>query len=573
MAKKRKKKTKEELARARRNRIFKSKIRTTFTSAGFLRLKTENKHNKIGNRVIEIDEVFVYKNIMLICEDTGTTANSIEHILKTQETFDTIKNYFSEFLSWLCATFPEHEAQLREYQLERYRTFNLYFTQNELPEIKEKRKRFSEIIFVEPQTLNYFHRISTCIKLTARFEIFRFLEIECKDVGPSKTDLDMKTITAPIICPKDSIGISDGIRVVSFMMSADLLLKTSYVMRKDSWEKSNWPYQRLIEKDKITKIRRFLVKSGETFYNNIIVGLPSTVRFKNESGDFVSIEKIGDLENCKLVINEEWNSICVIDGQHRIFAHYMGPENDKLEPKVAPLRQKLHLLVTGLIFPPDMSLISVAEIQSRLFLEINSNAKSVPADVLLHIKMISNPFSDIGLARRVIEQLNKKDIFRNQFELSTISKSKIKVASIIKFALRYLVTITPTEGKKSFFSYWDEDKITSLQNKEVRALNEYIEFCTNHLVQYFSAVRNQFKAYWNDETSKILSVISINGFIIAYTRQLAVNELQEFAFYEEHLKNLSVDFSKKSFPYTSSQYRKFSDKIISEAFKLDATKV
>lgn len=570
MAKKRKKFTEEQLAK-RRDAAFRKKIRSTFTNAGFTFLNTLNKHQKIGNRVIEIDAIFVYENVMLICEDTVAANKNKEHIRKKKEAFDEINQNFSDFLNWLCTTFPENKERFKAYKDERYLVFNLYISQNELNLDRDERSLFNDIIFIEPQTLNYFNRITSCVKKSSRFEIFHFLGIKNGDIGSSKSDADIKTIKAPIICPEDSIGIYNGVRVISFMMSAEILLNTSYVIRKDNWEDSNWPYQRLIEKEKISSIRRFLANSGQAFYNNIIVGLPNTVRFIDASNNYVSIDKIGDLENCKLSIPEEWNSICVIDGQHRIFAHYEGPENDKLEPRISALRKKLHLLVTGLIFPEDMSPIEIAQIQSRIFLEINSNAKSVPADVLLHIEMISNPFSEVGLARRVIERLNKEKIFLNKFELSSIDDSKIKVASIIKFALRYLVTLAPLGGKSSLFSYWDEDKKKYLLNKDEQALNQYIEFCTENLRLYFSAIKKRFHIEWHDSNSKLLSVISINGFIIAYTRQLSVNGLKDFDFFDKAFQKLVIDFSKGGFPYTSSQYKKFSDQIITDAFGLDST--
>ncbi|HBW35897.1 MAG: hypothetical protein VR66_20595 [Peptococcaceae bacterium BRH_c23] len=70
-----------------------------------------------------------------------------------------------------------------------------------------------------------------------------------------------------------------------------------------------------------------------------------------------------------------------------------------------------------------------------------------------------------------------------------------------------------------------------------------------------------------------MSVTSINGFIIAFTRQLESNGIQDFDFYDAKLKNLNIDFSKAIFTYTSSQYRKFSNQILQEAFELDIDKV
>lgn len=65
---------------------------------------------------------------------------------------------------------------------------------------------------------------------------------------------------------------------------------------------------------------------------------------------------------------------------------------------------------------------------------------------------------------------------------------------------------------------------------------------------------------------KILSVIAINGFIIALNRQLAKNGIGNHDSYNRYFQKMSVDFSKEGFPYTSSQYRKFSSQILRDAF-------
>ena len=326
-----------------------------------------------------------------------------------------------------------------------------------------------------------------------------------------------------------------------------------------------WLYQRLIEKEKIKNIRAFLADKGSAFYNNIIVALPDSVRFEDEAGNVVKADKIGDFQRCSLIIPDEMNTVCVIDGQHRIFAHYEAPASEKYEPTIAPLRRQLHLLVTGLIFPDEMKDADRKRLQSEIFLEINSNAKMVPADVLLHIGMIKDPLSDIGIARRVVEKLNRSRTFLNRFELSALDEGKIKVASIIKFALRYLVTITPAEGKVSLFDFWDGDK-DALLNKDEEILMQYIDYCAKNIDLYFSAIRDTYKDAWNDPTSKLLSVIALNGFIIAYNRQLVKNGINDYNFYSNHLEKLNIDFSKDLFPYTSSQYRKFSSQILVEAF-------
>ena len=544
---------------------FRKKIRSSFTDAGFTYFSTLDKHFPIGTRTVELDYLFLYENIIVICEDNTRQKKDIDHIRNKNESFAEIRNNKTAFLNWLSNTFPEKATMVKQYRPERYFLYYIYISQTELEITEDEKNRYSNLLFWDPETLSYFNRMAQCIQHSARYEIFRYLGLKNDEIGFSGSEGGKTTIKAPIIYPQEATGLHNGVRVVSFMMSAEKLLRTSYVLRKDSWEESMFLYQRLIEKDKVKSIREFLAQKGEAFYNNIIVALPDNVTFEDDAGTPILVENIGDFQHCKLVLPDEMNSICIIDGQHRIFAHYEAPATEKYELQIAPLRRQLHLLVTGLIFPTEMKEPERKQIQSQIFLDINDNTKKVAPNVLTHIEMVKDSFSDIGLARRVIERLNKKRVFLNRFELSALDESKIKVASIIKFALRYLVTVTPAEGKTSLYAYWQGNK-EAFQQKDEASLNDYIEFCANSIDLYFSAIRDAFKSSWNDPASKMLSVISINGFIIAFNRQLNKYGVSDYPFYSSCLRKLSIDFSKNGFPYTSSQYRKFSGRILAEAF-------
>lgn len=544
---------------------FRKKIRSSFTDAGFTYFSTLDKHFPIGTRTVELDYLFLYENIIVICEDNTKQKKDIDHIRNKNESFAEIRNNKTAFLNWLSNTFPEKATMVKQYRPERYFLYYIYISQTELEITEDEKNRYSNLLFWDPETLSYFNRMAQCIQHSARYEIFRYLGLKNDEIGFSGSEGGKTTIKAPIIYPQEATGLRNGVRVVSFMMSAEKLLRTSYVLRKDSWEESMFLYQRLIEKDKVKSIRAFLAQKGEAFYNNIFVALPDNVTFEDDAGTPILVENIGDFQHCKLVLPDEMNSICIIDGQHRIFAHYEAPATEKYELQIAPLRRQLHLLVTGLIFPTEMKEPERKQIQSQIFLDINDNTKKVAPNVLTHIEMVKDPFSDIGLARRVIERLNKKRVFLNRFELSALDESKIKVASIIKFALRYLVTVTPAEGKTSLYAYWQGNK-EAFQQKDEASLNDYIEFCANSIDLYFSAIRDAFKSSWNDPASKMLSVISINGFIIAFNRQLNKYGVSDYPFYSSCLRKLSIDFSKNGFPYTSSQYRKFSGRILAEAF-------
>lgn len=558
---------KQEQAKKRREAAFRRKIKGSFVDAGFIYFPTVYHPFRIGNRVVELDYVFMYENIIIICEDNCKGKKDKNHIRTKNESFSEIKSNSQTFIDWLANTFPEHSDAVKKYRVDRILLYYIYISQNDIDLTEDDRKRYSSLHFWDSDTLSFFSRMSQCIQYSAKYELFRYLGIKDDEIGFSRSEEGKTVIKAPIICPQDAMGLRNGIRVVSFMMSAEKLMRTSYVLRKDSWQESMFLYQRLIEKEKIKGIRKFLADKGVAFYNNIIVALPDSVKFEDDSDEhkLLSVNEVADFQHCKLVIPDEMNSICVIDGQHRIFAHHEASATEKYESKISILRKQLHLLVTGLIFPPEMALSKRMQIQSEIFLDINDNTKKVAPNVLTHIEMIKDPFSDVGLARRVIEKLNRSRVFLNRFELSGLDQGKIKVASIIKYALRYLVSVNPAEGKTSLYTFWNGDK-EAFTHKEEKALVDYIDYCSETIEQYFSAAKVVFNDEWNDRSSKIQSVISLNGFIIAFNRQLGKNGIRDFQFYSDSLKNLTVPFSKDEFPYTSSRYRLFSSKILEECF-------
>lgn len=551
----------------REKAAFKTKIRNIFVGTGFQYIPTGGHNIFIGNREEEIDSMFIYENIWILCEDTIKTTDIRDHIRTKNEAFGEIKTNISSLKEILIELFPERKEFINKYEPERIKPFCLYISKNELSLSKQDYDLYNNLIFVEPQTLNYFQWVVKGLHFSARNEIFRFLKIKLKDIGLPKSSGSISEITAPIIYPKEFTGLTNKVRIVSFMMSAGDLLNTGYVLRKDNWENSIWLYQRLIDNNRLKKVRCFIEEKGEAFYNNIIVALPDTVSFKNSAGEPTTLDKINELDgNYQLIIPKELNSICIIDGQHRIFAHYDSGTFSKQEKIISDLRKKLHLLVTGLFFPKEMSMEKRLKIQSEIFNDINSNAKSVPANILLQIKRIMNPIADESIAQFVVEKLNKQDPFMGMLQLSSFEHGKIKTASIVRFALRYTVTITPATGKKSLFDYWSGDK-NALKHQEESALTDYINYCVSIFSQYFKAVKKKFKDYWNNE-SKLLTVTALNGFIIALTRQLEINGVKDFAFYDNIFSKWDFDFSKENFNYTSSQYRKFSTEILCSAFKI-----
>lgn len=70
----------EEQQLKRQKASFKRKIRNMFTGAGFTYIATNDKEMYIGHRKVEVDALFIFENIWLVCEDTVQKTGIMGHI-------------------------------------------------------------------------------------------------------------------------------------------------------------------------------------------------------------------------------------------------------------------------------------------------------------------------------------------------------------------------------------------------------------------------------------------------------------------------------------------------------------
>lgn len=547
-------------------RFFSKKIVTTFKWMWFEYLNTEGIHRHFNLQKGELDQVFIYENILLVCEDTTHSPSNIKsHLLKKNSLFNQIDSDKEGFLNWIKKEFSEKVEKFDEYGNAEYKIFFLYFSRYNTLLSKKEKQLYDKTIVIEYEILSYFEKISKSIKLSSKTELFRFLWLISSDIWTPSSAKSTWDIESTIIAPDKSTWLKSWARMVSFMMSAETLIKNSYVLRKDNWEDSFALYQRFCEESRIKAIRAFVAEWEESFINNIIVSLPDTVTFVDKDWNVVDIDQVTGFDKYTIRIPDEMNTICIIDWQHRVFAHYEW--NDKYEPKIKKLRWKLHLLVTWLVFPKTIGHRDRIKYESEIFLNINQKSKPVPADVILHIEAWRNPYGGIGISREVLVSLNESSVFKDKFQLS-LMKADIKVASIIKFVLKWMVEIN--ESKETFYKYWDEpdkEKILNWNSVEREEyLEKYISFIVNWLDTYFSAVKNVFKQNWEEPTSKILSVVSVNGFLISLRKSFDQYWKKDFAFYKAEMSKLTIDFSKEKFEFSWSQYNKLSVKMMEVIF-------
>lgn len=574
--KKKKKLTPEETKERRLKKAFQQKIISSFKFAEFQYLKTDNIHKLFGingSKKGDVDFVFLYENIILICEDTISGTKYIrDHMNKTKILYDNIKEDFDKynysFLNWLKEKYSDKFEKFKTYENNEYQVRYLYFYKEKLP--IEKTQFMEYIQTIDEKRLKYFELITKILKFSSKNELFRFLKLDISRIGRISSSKSSNTIDTAVIAPESVSGLKN-IKTVSFLMKAEDLMECGYVLRKDNWEESAELYQRLLIQNKIESIRKYLLDNERGFINNVIVSLPPDVKFIKD-GTEKKFNEINNIENLKIEIPRKINSIGIIDGQHRIYSHYKS--EGKEEAKIADLREKLHILVTGLVYNEEITKKEMIEFESKLFMEINNNAKTVSPDVLLSIVSLQNPYSNRGMARNIILELNKTDLFFDKFEISTLYKSEIKSTSIIKFVLAELMEIN--DEKETFFKYLNFENKDVLKNSKdedfEKVFDVYTKECVRVISSYFSAVRNNFKTEWdNPKEHKIFSVASMNGFLISLKKSFKEIGIKDFDYYNDKIKNLDINFEKKEFTYSASKgWGDFSRKILKECFNIES---
>ena len=91
----------EEQQLKRQKASFKRKIRNMFTGAGFTYIPTNDREMYIGHRKVEVDALFIFENVWLVCEDTVQTANIKDHIRTKNEAVGEIREYLPDFIGKL----------------------------------------------------------------------------------------------------------------------------------------------------------------------------------------------------------------------------------------------------------------------------------------------------------------------------------------------------------------------------------------------------------------------------------------------------------------------------------------
>ena len=101
-------------------------------------------------------------------------------------------------------------------------------------------------------------------------------------------------------------------------------------------------------------MRKYLNDERRVYINNLIVTLPSTTTFADpKTGQQVQADTLKEKQYVRITLTNEFNSIGLIDGQHRVYSYHEG--TDIFEKTIAALRKRQNLLVTAIMYPASTS--------------------------------------------------------------------------------------------------------------------------------------------------------------------------------------------------------------------------
>ncbi len=591
MANKKAKKARKKLSpqeKAQRNEQTQQRkeISAILKNVGFSRLPyIDGKEITFDSRTTEMDDIFIYENIILITE--YTIGNPSSHLLKKNYFYDKINQDKSAFIEFLLsepklASFKDYyDKNIKEkYSKNQLKIKILYCSKQTISD--EHKNLVKDVVYFDYHIVKYFQSLTKVIKKSSKYEFFDFLTVPFKEVGEnikSSSNESSKKFFGHIL-PEEKSSFKEGYKIVTFYIDAESLLKRAYVLRQSSWRNIEdvGHYQRMFASTKISNMRKYLTDKNRVFINNIISSV-SVDKIKlydsnkkqlvpNDKGQFVG-EDSSEVTPASIEINDENNIIGIIDGQHRIFAYHEG--DDQYERKISELRKVQNLLVTGILFPKNESEQNRLKFEANLFLEINSNQANASSQLKQEIELMISPFSNVAISKRILQGLNKSGPLGNLIEQYWYEKGKIKTASIVSYGLRPLIKIEDTKVKDSVFVIWqntDKYKLKVKNNEEHELLKEYVEFAVTKIRDLLIAFKSsldsdQWNTYSPSTPKGILTVTFVNGILNILRLLIQNNKVTTVDKYKDKLKGID-SFNFKN--YKSSQYRKMGEDIYNKYF-------
>lgn len=552
----------KELARVRLQRRHRREVREIFSTLGFQRADSaSDKEFTFKGTTSDFDDVFILENVVIFTEYTITNDVSA-HIKQKYLMYENIKKAEIEFIRF-SRNAPLNIGQgINEKYSDNQLIIIILYCSYSFVDAKIK-QQFEKVNFMDYEIVRYFKMLTRTIKLSARHEFLAFLGVPFGRFSERalSTNAPSRDAFRGSVLPEDHSKFPSGYKIVSFYIEPAALLSRAYVLRRDGWRDKTGVYQRMILRKKLDAIRKYLVEQKRVFVNNIIITLPSGTKIVDEKENTIDTSTLTQTRPATITIPNEYNSIGLIDGQHRVFSYYEGGANESI---ISLLRSQQNLLVSGIIYPSNISETQKIRFEAGLFLEINSTQSNARSDLKQSINQLIRPFMAESIAREVLDKLNERTgALSGVFAQSVFDVGSVRTTSVVSYGLRPLVR--PHNNGPIFTRWNDPEKDTFVSTENDEARKRYVDFCTNQVAIFFAAAqaclpRNRWTTS-RDTPKRLLTPTFVNGLLGAMRQALEGGVIISF----EELKskfNGIQDFPFEK--YKSSQYTVMSSDIYRE---------
>jgi DNA sulfur modification protein DndB len=408
----------------------------------------------------QVDIIAVCDEAILVVECKA--AQSLDKKKSFKETIEAIGGKKEGIINTLKKAFPESKRKIGF----------MFATKNYvLPAIDLDRMKAFNISYFQDEEIKYYTELTHHLGQAAQYQLLgRLFQ------GQKIPELDTK-----IPALRGKLG---GQTFYLFSIEPEKLLKIAYVLHRTEANKEMMPtYQRIIKKDRLKAIDNFLSHGGY-FPNSILINIDSDRPIQFELANTQcedSVCRVGILS-----LPQEYRSVFIIDGQHRIYGY-------------AKSRFKYTNTIPVVAFEK-----LDRDKQVELFMQINENQKTVSknlrntlnADLLWDSKDLTQAIRAIKL--RIAQELgdDKRSPLYERIIIGENTKTPITCITID--------TISAALDRSNFFGVVNKNSIQVFGTFYDGNVNTTFDRLKQYLMLSFDYVAEHLEDQWK---------LGIEGFV------------------------------------------------------------
>lgn len=404
------------------------------------------------------------------------------------------------------------------------------YTPKDFPEYPDIQ---SNLIIIGRNNIQYFIQLAEIIKAYAKYEFFSCVGIRPIDLGDQSGHLIKKE---SLILENKYVTENDSIKADIYQMifNVDELLKIGRVSRYEGMpltiEDSKSSYQRFLIESKLKNIADKFIRNDKrrAFPNTVTIVL----------SERCSVESREDTTSnyCELKIPNEYGSVEIIDGQHRLFAY----TDDTIEENTL---KNSSILASAIKFRENDPK-KISRYAAKIFCEINSQQAKVKNSLIYLMKYdVLGDTDTKAIAGKILLECNRNSgALNNLLSTNTMIKTNrfglppIPIVTIVDNSLvQFLDCIGETKksSSESFESVFGHDEDYLLENPEERWKQG-----KRVISRYFSFISEVFLYDWCSQSSSNLLSSKYIAALIRYCSYLLIDKEKNISEVRTYLETL-----------------------------------